>query len=66
MNNLKCPKCHSLELEDGVLTGCVASNSNTDFAPATTEVFFTACTHCGHVLELRLKNPKSIIRKINI
>jgi len=65
MINLKCPKCNSKNLENGALTGCVASNLK-DFAPSTTQVLFTACTECGYILEFRLKNPKSIIRKFNV
>ena len=65
MNKINCPKCLSANIEEGVLTGCVASNFN-EFTQGTSQVYFTACTNCGYILEFRLKNPKIILKKYNV
>lgn len=58
-----CPKCNSTEFGEGVLMGHAAlMPKGTVFSMGST-ITATVCTRCGHILEMKVKEPQKFIPK---
>lgn len=54
----KCPICGSTEIGEGKQTGEGIMVPLEGFFKTGSEVLADICTDCGHILSMRVKNPK--------
>lgn len=58
-----CPKCNSTELGEGTLMGYAALMPKGKIFAMGSPITATVCTRCGHIIEMKVKDPKKFINK---
>jgi hypothetical protein len=63
METNKCEVCSSSELGEGVWSGYARLNPKGKFSLSGSNVIVDVCSDCGHIQNMRVKNPKIFKRK---
>lgn len=58
-----CPKCNSTELGEGILSGYAALMPKGKIFTSGSTILATVCTRCGHIVEMKVKDPEKFVSK---
>lgn len=58
-----CPKCNGTQFGEGVLTGHASLMPKGVVFSMGSSIIATVCTRCGHITDMKVKEPHKFIPK---